>query len=210
MLNCLFWVFYGLPVVHPDSTLVITINGIGLALELIYLTIFFAYTGKRNRVSDFTYMNLIDSFCQKTIVGQTNLLISLRLSENHRSFSTWRGSVGWDHSSSHASSLPHTHQEINFCGDHLCACWYYDVRLPSLHHCKFLYTPCFQFFNHRISHSFRLMDCLHVFGSQQKKVVQTKSVEFLPFWLCLAGFVNGIVWFTYANLKTFDLYIAVS
>ncbi|GAY31879.1 hypothetical protein CUMW_285170, partial [Citrus unshiu] len=42
-LNCMFWILYGLPVVHPDSTLVITINAVGLALELIYLSIFCLY-----------------------------------------------------------------------------------------------------------------------------------------------------------------------
>ncbi|ESR32504.1 hypothetical protein CICLE_v10006758mg [Citrus x clementina] len=37
------WILYGLHVVHPDSTLVITINAVGLALELIYLSIFCLY-----------------------------------------------------------------------------------------------------------------------------------------------------------------------
>lgn len=43
VLNCLLWVWYGLPFVTPDSILVVTINGIGLAIELIYLCIFIAY-----------------------------------------------------------------------------------------------------------------------------------------------------------------------
>lgn len=50
VLNCLFWVFYGMPFVHPDSVLVITINGIGLILELTYLSIFFVYATNKGRV----------------------------------------------------------------------------------------------------------------------------------------------------------------
>ncbi|GLU11259.1 hypothetical protein SLE2022_280170 [Rubroshorea leprosula] len=46
-MNCMLWVFYGLPIVHPDSILVVTINGTGLVLELIYLTIFFVYAKKK-------------------------------------------------------------------------------------------------------------------------------------------------------------------
>ncbi|ESR59713.1 hypothetical protein CICLE_v10017554mg [Citrus x clementina] len=46
-MNCMFWILYGLPVVHPDSTLVVTINGVGLALELIYLSIFCVYNRQK-------------------------------------------------------------------------------------------------------------------------------------------------------------------
>lgn len=55
VLNCLFWILYGLPIVHPDSTLVVTINGIGLAIEVGYLIIFFIYTNGKGRVSFYIY-----------------------------------------------------------------------------------------------------------------------------------------------------------
>ncbi|KAK6928321.1 SWEET sugar transporter, partial [Dillenia turbinata] len=49
-MNYLFWIFYGMPFVTPDSTLVVTINSIGLAMQLIYTTIFFIYTNKQGRM----------------------------------------------------------------------------------------------------------------------------------------------------------------
>ena len=55
VMNCMLWIFYGLPIVHPDSTLVVTINGVGLAMELIYLTIFFIYAPKKGRVSNYQH-----------------------------------------------------------------------------------------------------------------------------------------------------------
>ena len=50
VLNCMLWVFYGLPFIHPDSLLVVTINSFGLVLELVYLGIFFIYATNKGRV----------------------------------------------------------------------------------------------------------------------------------------------------------------
>jgi solute carrier family 50 protein (sugar transporter) len=50
LLNCMLWVFYGLPIVHPNSILVVTINGIGLVIEGTYLIIFFLYSPNKKRV----------------------------------------------------------------------------------------------------------------------------------------------------------------
>ncbi|CAD6247257.1 unnamed protein product [Miscanthus lutarioriparius] len=44
LLNCMMWVLYGLPVVHPHSMLVITINGAGMAIQLTYVTLFLLYS----------------------------------------------------------------------------------------------------------------------------------------------------------------------
>ncbi|XP_034592341.1 bidirectional sugar transporter SWEET4 [Setaria viridis] len=50
LLNCMMWVLYGLPLVHPHSMLVITINGTGMAIELTYVTLFLLYsTGAARR-----------------------------------------------------------------------------------------------------------------------------------------------------------------
>ncbi|CAL5208137.1 unnamed protein product [Lathyrus oleraceus] len=49
MLNCAFWMFYGLPFVHPNSILVVTINAVGLVLEFVYLTIFYIYGNNKER-----------------------------------------------------------------------------------------------------------------------------------------------------------------
>ncbi|CAL4888275.1 unnamed protein product [Urochloa decumbens] len=50
LLNCMMWVLYGLPVVHPHSMLVITINGTGMVIQLAYVTLFLLYsTGATRR-----------------------------------------------------------------------------------------------------------------------------------------------------------------
>ncbi|CAN6272426.1 unnamed protein product [Urochloa humidicola] len=52
LLNCMMWVLYGLPVVHPNSMLVITINGTGMVIQLAYVTLFLLYStgGTRRKV----------------------------------------------------------------------------------------------------------------------------------------------------------------
>lgn len=62
-LNCAVWVFYGMPFVHPDSLLVVTINGIGLFIELLYVIVFFIYSDWPKRVRTcYSYYYLV-SYC---------------------------------------------------------------------------------------------------------------------------------------------------
>ncbi|CAI9291073.1 unnamed protein product [Lactuca saligna] len=49
-INCGVWVLYGLPVVHPHSFLVITINGTGLLIETVYLLLFLIYCDRKQRI----------------------------------------------------------------------------------------------------------------------------------------------------------------
>ncbi|XP_019057565.1 PREDICTED: bidirectional sugar transporter SWEET7-like [Tarenaya hassleriana] len=49
-MNCLVWIIYGLPTVHPDSTLVITINAAGAAIEIAFLVIFFLFCSRKQRL----------------------------------------------------------------------------------------------------------------------------------------------------------------
>ncbi|KAL2335651.1 hypothetical protein Fmac_016864 [Flemingia macrophylla] len=42
------------------------------------------------------------------------------------------------------------------------------------------------------------------------KVIKTKSVKYMPFWLSLANFLNGLCWTTYALIHPFDIYILIS
>ncbi|KAI3691884.1 hypothetical protein L6452_31686 [Arctium lappa] len=48
--NCGLWVLYGMPFVHPHSLLVVTTNGAGFAIELVYLVIFLLCSDKRKRL----------------------------------------------------------------------------------------------------------------------------------------------------------------
>ncbi|QHN92586.1 Bidirectional sugar transporter SWEET6b [Arachis hypogaea] len=41
-------------------------------------------------------------------------------------------------------------------------------------------------------------------------VIKMKSVEFMPFWLSVANFLNGVCWTTYALIHLFDLYVLIS
>lgn len=50
LVNCMVWTLYGLPMVHPDSVLMITINGSGCVIEIIYVTLFLIYSNRSKRL----------------------------------------------------------------------------------------------------------------------------------------------------------------
>ncbi|XP_078169052.1 bidirectional sugar transporter SWEET7b-like isoform X2 [Carex rostrata] len=50
LLNCMMWIVYGLPIVHPNSVLVLTINGVGFFMEALYLAIFFTFAPRSLRL----------------------------------------------------------------------------------------------------------------------------------------------------------------
>ncbi|GAU49226.1 hypothetical protein TSUD_282770 [Trifolium subterraneum] len=74
VLNCAFWVFYGMPFVHPNSLLVVTINGVGLVFEFVYITIFYIYAKKEGRKKVGLYL-LIEAILFAAIVLITMLAL---------------------------------------------------------------------------------------------------------------------------------------
>ncbi|XP_022773687.1 bidirectional sugar transporter SWEET7b-like [Durio zibethinus] len=145
VLNCLFWMFYGLPFVKKDNILVLTINSIGLGIELIYLTIYFIYANdqsKRRRIGIFL---LIEVLFTAVIVVIAMLAFKFR----------------------------HRHLFVGV------VCDVFNIIMYA--------SPL----------------------AIWKKVITTKSVEYMPFWLSVAGLANGICWTIYALIKL-DVFILVS
>lgn len=48
--NCMIWVLYGIPLVRPNSMLVVTINGTGVFIEIVFLSLFIIYSDRRKRL----------------------------------------------------------------------------------------------------------------------------------------------------------------
>ncbi|KAE8772654.1 Protein RUPTURED POLLEN GRAIN 1 [Hordeum vulgare] len=79
LMNCLLWFFYGLPIVHPNSFLVITINGIGIIIETIYLSIFFLYSPPKKRLKMLIVLGFEVVFVASVVTG---VLISTHTHED--------------------------------------------------------------------------------------------------------------------------------
>ncbi|XP_051123374.1 bidirectional sugar transporter SWEET5 [Andrographis paniculata] len=144
ILNCAVWVLYGLPFVHPDSVLVITINAIGLVIESTYLIIFFIYSDmpKRRKIVIALIIELI-------FVAAIAVITMLCL---------------------------HTTKNRSMLVGILCIILNVVMYVSPL--------------------------------TVMKRVIKTKSVKYMPFYLSLANLLNGIVWTIYAFLK-FDPFILV-
>ncbi|KAL8154627.1 bidirectional sugar transporter SWEET4-like [Apium graveolens] len=49
MFNCGMWILYGLPMFHPKAILVLTINGSGFAIEVVFLILYLVYSDSRKQ-----------------------------------------------------------------------------------------------------------------------------------------------------------------
>ncbi|XVE83948.1 hypothetical protein DITRI_Ditri16bG0129800 [Diplodiscus trichospermus] len=145
VLNCIFWMFYGLPIVKKDNILVLTINSIGLAIELIYLSIFSIYANDKKKRARIGYI-LLGEVCFVVVIV---VIAMLAFSFEHRDLFVGIIAVVFN-IIMYASPL---------------AIW--------------------------------------------KKVITTRSVEYMPFWLSVANLANGSIWTTYALIKL-DIFILMS
>ncbi|XP_055826127.1 bidirectional sugar transporter SWEET7-like [Solanum dulcamara] len=142
--NCGLWVLYGIPLVHPHSILVVTINGTGLAIEVVYLMLFLLYSEKKKR------MKILLIIVGEIIFLASLAILVLTLVQTHKKRSTIVGSI----------------------------CMVGNILMYA--------SPL----------------------AIMKLVVRSKSVEFMPFFLSLFSFLNGVSWTTYALIR-FDAFILV-
>ncbi|XP_074306193.1 bidirectional sugar transporter SWEET5-like [Silene latifolia] len=146
ILNCVMWVIYGLPTVNPDHILVVTINGIGLGLQVVYVGIFLLYsTGWCLTRKKITF-GLIFEAVFTVIVTMITFYV----------FHT-------------------TEKRTMFMGA-LCVAFNIIMYFSPL--------------------------------TVMKKVITTKSVKYMPFWLSLTNFLNGLCWTAYAFIH-FDIWMVV-
>ncbi|PKI56962.1 bidirectional sugar transporter SWEET5 [Punica granatum] len=140
VLNCMMWVFYGMPFVHPDSTLVWTINGAGLIMELIYVSVFLIYSNWPIRRKILVVL-LIEVIFMAAVVLVTMLAL-------------------------------HTTKKRTLVVGILAIIFNIGMYASPL--------------------------------TVMKRVIKTRSVKYMPFYLSLANFANGLIWTVYALLK-FDI-----
>ncbi|XP_004502067.3 bidirectional sugar transporter SWEET7 [Cicer arietinum] len=144
LMNCMVWTLYGLPMVHPHSLLVVTINGAGCFIEIIYITLYFIYSDRNKR------LKLFLAFILELIFITLLAFVSLTMVHTVNKRSAIVGTI----------------------------CMLFNVTMYA--------SPL----------------------SIMKLVIKTKSVEFMPFYLSLASFGNGVSWTIYA-LIPFDPFIAI-
>ncbi|CAA2998398.1 bidirectional sugar transporter SWEET5-like [Olea europaea subsp. europaea] len=144
VLNCAMWVFYGLPIVHPDSLLVVTINGVGFIIEISYVTIFFLFSNwaMRKRITMALIFELVFLF----------IVVFITL------------------------TFLHGHKDRSMLVGILCIIFNTIMYTSPL--------------------------------TVMRRVISTKSVKYMPFFLSLTNFANGSIWFSYALIK-FDPYLMV-
>ncbi|KAK4271226.1 hypothetical protein QN277_019949 [Acacia crassicarpa] len=146
LLNCAFWVLYGMPFVHPHSILVLTINSVGLVLEFVYVIIFYIYATKMGRKKVVVWL-LVEAVFFTAIVLITMLAL---------------------HGTKRRSLVVGILSDV------------FNVMMYA--------SPL----------------------TIMAKVIRSKSVKYMPFWLSVTNFLNGLCWTTYALIHPFDIYVLIS
>ncbi|XP_031382025.1 bidirectional sugar transporter SWEET4-like [Punica granatum] len=145
LVNCMLWVLYGIPLVHPNSTLVMTINGSGTAIEVIFILVFLFYcSDPRKRLRILVVLTL-----ELALIAALSTLVL---------------------------TIVHTHDRRSMIVGIICVLFTIMMYASPL--------------------------------SIMKLVITTKSVEYMPFFLSLASFANGLCWTIYAIIR-FDIFIVV-
>ncbi|CAI9762584.1 unnamed protein product [Fraxinus pennsylvanica] len=140
--NCGLWVLYGQPMVHPHSTLVVTINGTGFVIEVVYLSLFLIYSDRKKR------LRLVLILAAECLFMAVLALLVLTLAHSTKLRSAIVGSI----------------------------CMVGNIMMYA--------SPL----------------------AVMKLVITTRSVEFMPFFLSLFSFLNGVSWTAY-GLVRFDPFI---
>ncbi|KAK4423145.1 Bidirectional sugar transporter SWEET4 [Sesamum alatum] len=141
-INCGLWVLYGLPLVHPHSTLVVTINGTGFVIEILYLSLFLIFSDSKKR------LRLVVIVVVECIFVAALALLVLTLVHTTKLRSAIIGSI----------------------------CMIGNIMMYA--------SPL----------------------AVMKLVITTRSVEYMPFFLSLFSFLNGVSWTAYALIR-FDIFI---
>ncbi|XP_068638548.1 bidirectional sugar transporter SWEET6b-like [Aristolochia californica] len=144
ILNCALWIFYGLPIVHPNSILVVTTNGIGFVLEAVFLTIYFTFANKKQR-----WRMIVILLIEIVFIAVVVIIVL---------------------------TVAHTHKQRSSIVGILCL----------IFNCAMYASPL----------------------TIMKTVIKTKSVKYMPFYLSLTNFLNGICWTIY-GLIYFDPFLVI-
>lgn len=78
LINCVVWTLYGLPIVRPHSTLVVTINGSGIGIEIVYIVLFLIYSDRQKRLKVFLVVVV------EVIFGCVLTVLVLTMSHTHK------------------------------------------------------------------------------------------------------------------------------
>jgi solute carrier family 50 (sugar transporter) len=180
LFSAMLWIFYAL--IKSNETFLITINAAGCVIETIYVVMYFVYAPKKAKLFTAKIMVLLNG----GVFGVILLLTLLLFKGSKRVVLLGWICVGFSVSVFVAPLSIMVSLRIKLCQD----AWT-DRSINPIS-----FDPCVSF----------LMD--RIYMCVQRRVIQTKSVEYMPFSLSLSLTLSAVVWFLYGLLIK-DKYVAV-
>ncbi|KAA8533641.1 hypothetical protein F0562_030925 [Nyssa sinensis] len=188
LLNCFLYTWYGLPVVSYgwENFPVVTINGLGILLELSFILIYFwfASAGGKKKVA-MMVIPVILAFCITAI-------ISAFVFHDRYHRKVFVGSIGLVASvAMYGSPLVVVVSLLLFP-----QCFISSLDSTA----KFVIYIYIYIYMHSYIHFLPYFQL-------QKRVIKTKSVEYMPFYLSFFSFLASSLWMAY-GLLSHDLFLA--
>ncbi|RDY00691.1 Bidirectional sugar transporter SWEET5, partial [Mucuna pruriens] len=183
ILNCAMWTFYGMPFVSEDNVLVITINAFGFFLEIFYTLIFFIYStwSKRKKILLVVLAELI------FIALVVFLVMTFVHSQKQREVIVGPICIVFN--------------ILMYCSPLTVM---YPISVLVYNKYTYFFSLSVLLFNFALCFFFNFDPN----KKEQRQVIKSKSVKYMPFLLSLTNFFNGAVWTTYAVLK-WDLFVMI-
>jgi solute carrier family 50 protein (sugar transporter) len=190
LFSAMLWIFYAL--IKSNETFLITINAAGCVIETIYIVMYFVYAPKKAKMFTAKIMLLLNV----GVFGAILLLTLLLFKGDKRVVMLGWICVGF------SVSVFVAPLSIMVSTEHVHTHTHTQKSTLSMHGQINPITIAMSF-------DVLLMGCLRVRGGYvQKRVIQTKSVEYMPFSLSLSLTLSAVVWFLYGLLIK-DKYVAV-
>jgi solute carrier family 50 protein (sugar transporter) len=190
LFSAMLWIFYAL--IKSNETFLITINAAGCVIETIYIVMYFVYAPKKAKMFTAKIMLLLNV----GVFGAILLLTLLLFKGDKRVVMLGWICVGF------SVSVFVAPLSIMVSTEHVHTHTHTQKSTLSMHGQINPITIAMSF-------DVLLMGCLRVRdGYAQKRVIQTKSVEYMPFSLSLSLTLSAVVWFLYGLLIK-DKYVAV-
>lgn len=198
--------------------MVTTVNSIGAAFQLVYIILFITYTDKRKKV---VYSFRITQSCLCGGVLDSPLCCSKMFIHLCTPRMLWAGEDVWAADGRYCLILSHSCWELGnkWLYHSADGCWVLELCCSHIYVCFSIVCNCkclkWLFHSRWMWVSLNclfLMDCLFfssIMSIWQNLVIQTRSVEFMPFYLSLSTFLMSASFLAYGILNN-DPFVYVS
>lgn len=148
LLNCLITLWYGTPFISPDNISVVTVNSIGAAFQLVYITLYVSYANRAKKVSLNTLYFCFRIALMNFLIHISALIFMADANGRTSTCSVWhiRNHSIWELADSWCYIAPDRCWTIELCCSHINVCFSIvyncESNRASMVYCLYTFLDC--------------------------------------------------------------------